>query len=229
MRSLLFPVALAFIFLPLSARADSLDVAGFSPDGAYVAIVEHGIGEGSGQPWARLGIVEVAKSAQVAHAEVNLDAGTEEDAVAQVKKKAEPAQAKLHIDKWLPAKLIRHDEKGQMSDHEDAPIGTLEIKSRKATAKERARACDQPFSPLLLKVTVFFLDDEKPATLFAERKVPQGRACSTGCALDQIYAFKKSAVVTVKCGAPGFEGPASKLWPVAGKLPYGLDEDLPAQ
>ena len=222
-------IAAALFSLPLAARASALEVVGFSPDGAYLAIIEHGVGEGSGLPWARLSILEVAKNAQVSRTEVNLDSGGEDDAVAQVKQRAEAAREKLQIAKWVPAKLIRHDQTGQMRDHEDAPIGTLEIKARKATSKQLpsgTAACDAPFSPLLLKATVFFVDDEKPAVLASERKVPHERACSTGCALDQIYAHARSALVVIKCAVPGFEGPASKPWPITGKLPHALDEDL---
>jgi len=225
-------LAAALFCLPFAARAKTLEVVGFSPDGAYLAIVEHGVGEGSGLPYANLSILEVAKSAQVSRTEVNLDQGTEADAVAQAKSKAEPVREKLHIAKWLPARVIAHDDRGQLSDREGAPLGVIEIKTRPATAKQRAKgaaACDAPFAPLLLNVKLFLLDDDQPKVLANESKVPRARACTKGCALDQVYAFEKSALFVLKCASPGFEGESVSLWPITSKFEYGLDEEIPAQ
>ena len=232
------PVFVALTLLTAAAaRADapalfSLEVIGFSPDGRYVAWVEHGVGEGSGYPFATLRIVEVAKNAPaLPPTDITLDSGEDTDTEAAATQKARDAATaaltKLHVEKWAPPREIKHDERGEMQDHEGAPIGSLSIKSRKAKAKDRA--CQEPFRPLLLQATVSFLDDDQPARLAEERKVPKDRPCTTGCALDKIYASGKSALVTVKCGIPGFEGPASRLVAITGTLPYGLDEELPPE
>ena len=208
--------------------AAPIEVVGFSPDDRYAAWIEHGVGAGSGFPFATLHVTDIAKSAEALPPRtVTLDGGretdTEEAAVERARALADDAREKLEIKEWAHARNIQHDN-GEMSDHEGAPIGTMEVKARKAAGR-----CQEPFAPLLLKITVHFLDDDKPARLVEDKRVPKDRPCLTGCALDRIYAHGKAALVFVKCGAPGFEGPASKLVALTGTLPYGLDEELPAE
>lgn len=217
----------ALVALPTRAEVEAL---GFSADGKYAVLLEHGVADGSGFPWARVTTFEAAKNAVVGKPiEVVLQAGgaTEAQAVEQAKRAFEAARVKLNMAALRPGKEIRHDEKGELHDREGAPIGTLKITARRATAKEGAKTCYQPFSPLLLSLTLYWMDDDKPAKLLAERRVPKDRACLTGCDLGKTFADGTTAIFVLQCGAQGFEGTNSRAVPVAAHLLYGLDEDLP--
>jgi hypothetical protein len=89
--------------------------------------------------------------------------------------------------------------------------------------------CDEPFRPLLLKLTVLWLDDDRPAKVAEEKKTPKERPCATECALGDIYAHGKAVLAFAKCTVQGYEGPTTKYTPYTAKLTYGLDEPLPAQ
>lgn len=215
--------------LLLAVGPSPVEFIGFSAGDKYAAWIDHGTADGSGFPWASLHVQDVAKNAPaLSVVTITLEAGAEGDseeaAVAKVRASLQEVQEKLGVAEWLPAREIAHDEKGELTDHEGAPIGTLELKSRKA-----AKGCGSPFKPLLLKAVISFLDDDKPATLADEKKPPRERPCSTGCALDRVFAHGKAALLFIKCGVPGFEGPASKLSTLSGVLPYGLDEPLPEE
>lgn len=202
----------------------ALEVIGFSPDDKYVAYLEHGIGAGSGNAYANVYILDVRKSAPAqGPVEIRLESDDESAAVSQARAAAERAREKLHVAAWNPAREIPLDEHGAMAERDGAPIGTLEIKSRSAGPSQRAK-CEEPFVPLLLKLTVFFVDDDHPARLAEEKKPPSDRPCASGCALDKVFAHGKAALVLVKCSVQGFEGPATKYSLYTGLLPYGLDE-----
>ena len=215
------------VALPTRAEVEAL---GFSTDGKHAVLLEHGVADGSGFPWARVTIFEAAKNAVVGKPiEVSLetDGATEAQAVEQAKKAFEASRVRLSIAALRPGKEIRHDEKGELHDREGAPIGTLKITSRKAKAREMAKQCYQPFSPLLLTLTLYWMDDDNPAKLLSEKKVPKDRACLTGCDLGKVFADGTTAIFVLQCGAQGFEGTNSRSVPVAAHLRYGLDEDLP--
>jgi predicted secreted protein len=213
----------------LPSRA-GVEVLGFSTDGRHVVILEHGVADGSGFPWAKATILDVARNAPAAKPiEVTLQdaAATEAAAVEQVKKGLAAAGEPLKLAPLKAPREIGHDEKGNLHDREGAPIGTVKIEARKAGAKEASKACEDPFSPLLLKVQLFWMDDDTPAKLLVDKKVPKDRACLTGCELGQVFADGRTGLFILQCGAPGFEGPATRSVPVVAKLAYGLDEDLP--
>lgn len=209
-----------------------MEVLGWSADGAYVALLEHGVGQGSGFPWARVTILDVAKHRPVsAPTKVDLEAAgaSEADAVVQAKKKAESERARLKISAWVPGKKIAHDEKGELRERGGGPIGTLELTAAKATKKQQVRECDEPFSAQRLKLVIHWLDDDAPFTVVDEKTVPKERACTTECAFGPVFAQAKSAVFVLECGIQGFEGKATLSYPVAAKLPYGLDEEIPIE
>ncbi len=211
------------------ARAE-LEVLGFSADGKHAVLLEHGVAEGSGYPWARATVLEVAKNTVVGKpVEVTLESGdaTEQEAVAKAKKAFEETRGKLGVAALKAAKLIAHDEKGNLKDREGAPIGTLKLTSRKAKGKEAARPCDEPFAAYLVTLRMFWMDDDTPAKLLADKKVPKERACTQGCKLGRVFADGRSAVFELECAVQGYEGPATKSVAVSARLAYGLDEDLP--
>src|SRR5262249_35590936 len=172
------------IALLLAANALPIEVVGFSPDDKYVAWIEHGVAEGSGFPWARLHLTEVARSADAsAPVEIKLDSGkdtdTEDAAVKQARAAAEGERARLRVASWAAPRVIQHDEKGELSDHTGAPIGTLQIEERVAKGKS---TCEEPFRPVLLRLAMFFLGDDRPARLAEDKKPPKDRPCATSCA-----------------------------------------------
>jgi hypothetical protein len=206
-----------------------IEVVGFSPDDRYVAWIEHGVGEGSGHPWARLHVTDVSGNSEaVAPVEIVLDSGndtdTEEGAVRMARAGAHAAFSKLRVSFWVAPRVIQHDEKGALTDHRGAPIGTLQIEKR-VSKKEKAR-CDEPFRPLLLRLVMLFLDDDRPARLAEDSMLPQDRRCASSCELAALFAHGKAALAFTKCGVQGFEGPAAKYTAYAGRLPYGLDEPI---
>ena len=216
------------LLLAASAAAP-LEVVGFSPDDKYVAFVEHGVGEGSGFPWARLRVLDIARSADaLPPVEVTLDSGkpadTEDAAVRKARASADAARAKLGVASWAAPRAIAHEANGEMSDHGGAPIGTLELKQRTGKGK-----CEEPFRPLLLKLTVIWLDDDHPSKVADEKKPPKDRQCATECGVGDIYAHGKAALFFARCNVQGFEGPATKYSPYTAMLTYGLDEPVPAQ
>jgi hypothetical protein len=210
-----------------------IEVMGFSPDDRYVAWIEHGVSEGSGCPWARLHVTEVSRSGEaIPPVKITLDSGrdtdTEEAAVRKARAAGDTARGKLRVASWVAPRIIQHDEKGELSDHRGAPIGTVQIEERVASGKDKAK-CDEPFRPLLLRLVVLFLDDDHPARLAEDRKLPTDRPCASTCELAGVFAHGKSALAFTRCGVQGFEGPGTKYTAYAGTLPYGLDEPLRAQ
>ena len=219
MRPLFFVVLLA----SAAASAQTLEVLGWSEDGGYVALIEHGVGDGSGFPWGTLTILETAKNKPAASARVDLrnDGASEADAVTQLKKKAEAERKRLKISRWVPGKTIAHDEKGALREPEGNPIGTLELKPTRATRKQQARECAEPFGAFLMKVELSLLDAEKPLVVLDEKRVPKERACVTTCQLGPVYAQAKGALFVLQCAIQGFEGPGKLYYPVAARLPVG--------
>ena len=210
-----------------------IEVVGFSPDDRYVAWIEHGVSEGSGYPWARLNVTEVSRSGEaIPPVKITLDSGrdtdTEEAAMRKARAATDAARGKLRVASWSAPRIIQHDEKGELSDHRGAPIGTVQIEERVASGKDKSK-CDEPFRPLLLRLVVLFLDDDHPARLAEDKKLPTDRPCASACELAGVFAHGKSALAFTKCGVQGFEGPGTKYTAYAGTLPYGLDEPLPAQ
>jgi len=218
------------IALLVAANALPIEVVGFSPDDRYVAWIEHGVGEGSGYPWARLRVTEVSRSADaVPPVEVKLDSGKETDseevAVRKARAAADSALGRLRVSSWVPPRVIQQ-EKGELRDHRGAPIGTLQIEER-ATRGDPKSKCEAPFRPILLRLDLFFLDDDKPARLAEDKRLPKDRPCASACEVAGVYAHGKAALAFTRCGVQGFEGPSAKYTAYAGTLPYGLDEPLP--
>jgi predicted secreted protein len=219
----------------LSARADDgYQLLGFSPDGAFVAVMAHGTGEGSGNPWAKITVVDIKKKAPVgAPISVELDLGTDPSAtetmaVAQAEKRLEATREKLRVSSWVAPRQIKLSAKGEMTGRDDGPLGSIEVKTRNAKAKDQSAPCDAPFRAGLLRVSLFLLDDDKPVVLLDEKELSPGRSCSNRCGVEAVYASGKSMLATVGCDVPGFEGSKRMRFPVSAVLEYGLDPDIPA-
>jgi hypothetical protein len=193
----------------LLALLAAVQVLGFSAGDKSAAYLETGESEGSGELFAKLHVVDVAKGTD----KVTSFDGPDSEAKA----------LKAAGTGWVKAKTVEHDERGELSDHTGAPIGTLVLTTRKSGKS----SCDEPFGPLLIKLVMNFMDDDKPLVLAAEKSAPKSRQCASSCSLDKVFAHGKAALVLVKCVVPGFEGKGESLTPFAKSLTYGLDEDLP--
>src|SRR6267154_981317 len=119
------------IALLLAANALPIEVVGFSPDDRYVAWIEHGVGEGSGYPWARLHVTEVSRSADaVPPVDITLDSGketdSEDEAVRGARAAADSAGGTPRVSSGGAAPVIRTDGTGDLRNPGGAPVGTLQ-------------------------------------------------------------------------------------------------------
>ena len=96
--------------------------------------------------------------------------GDEAKALEKARRLADEARAKLKVAAWTPATAVTVGDKGELRAKDGSPIGNLEVKTRKGKAP-KGGACDEPFAPLLLRLTMYFLDDEKPYVVFEEKKL----------------------------------------------------------
>jgi predicted secreted protein len=215
------------MILALLFAAAPVEVVGFSPDDKYVAWIEHGTAEGSGHPWARLHVTEVARSADaIAPVEVTLDSGkatdTEEAVVQKARAAADAARGKLRVASWTAGRAIEHDAQGELSDRDGAPLGTVQIEQR--PAKGKSAACDEPFRPVLLRLMISLMGDDRTRRLGEDKSVPKDRPCAATCELDGVFAHGKAVLAFSKCAVRGFEGASSKYNAYTGNLPHGLAE-----
>ncbi len=223
---------LVLLFLTGASPSDGVEVLGWSPDGSRVVMLEHGIYDGKGTPWARVTFFDTAKRAVVGKPlEVELEGdASEADAVAEATKRAEAQRVRLKLPKLVPGKRIKTDEKGELTGADGGPIGNLEIKVTRANKKQRARECAEPFQAELLSVKLFLMGGDEPLSVLTEKKTPAARACSSGCTAGATFSQGKGALFVLRCSVQGFEGAATQpfLVPV-GKLEFPLEADLPPQ
>jgi predicted secreted protein len=209
-----------------AAPAAPIEFIGFSPDARYAAYVDHGVADGSGFPYASLQIVDVARNRPAAPpVKVSLQGGaasdTEEAAVKQAKAGAAPVMKRLKIASWVPGKELKVTGK-ELENNGGEPLGSVEVKSKRARG-----VCEEPFLPLLLSLEFNLIDDET-RKVSQERVLPPHR-CLSECAASRVFSYRKGFLVLARCSSRGFEGPAATFVPLAGVLPQGIDEDLPAQ
>jgi hypothetical protein len=216
------------MLLALLFAAAPVEIVGFSPDDRYVAWIEHGTAEGSGHPWARLHVTEVARSADaLVPVEVTLDSGkaadSEDVAVRQARSAADAVRGKLRVVSWTAAQAVPHDADGELSGRDGAPLGTVQIEHR--PAKGKAAACEEPFRPVLLRILVSLTGDDRPRRLGEDKTVPKDRPCASTCELGGVFAHGKAVLTFTKCAVKGFEGAASKYSVYTATLPHGLVGD----
>jgi len=216
------------MLLALLLAAAPVEVVGFSPDDRYVAWIEHGVAEGSGYPWARLHVVDVARSGDVMPpVEVKLESGSATDseraAVNQARAAADSVRAKLKVTSWEPAKAVEHDAGGELSEASGAPLGTVQVEQK--SVKGKAPVCEEPFKPALLRLTISLMGDDRTRRLGEDKSVPKDRPCVATCELDGVFAHGKAVLAFTKCGVKGFEGASAKYTAYTATLPHGLFGD----
>lgn len=224
-------LALLLAAAPPALSPDGVELFGWTPDGAKVAAIEHGVYDGKGTPWARVTFFDTARRAVLGKpifVELAGDA-TEAAAVADATKRAEMEWARLKLPKRVPGKVIKSD-KGAMNDASGAPIGDLKVTAKKAGKKQAVRECGEPFQAELLTVQLFLMGGDKPLNVLTEKKVPAARACSSGCTPGATYGQGTGALFVLGCRVQGFEGGATQPFLVPmGKLEFPLEADLPPE
>jgi hypothetical protein len=207
-----------------AAPTHPVDVVGFSPDNKYVAWIEHGVGETSGYPWARLHVTDVAQNAEaVPTAQISFDTGdpqdTEQKAVKKARAAAESTRRRLNVSSWVAPRRIRHDDQGELLDAKGKPFGAVDVKVNPGPA-----TCEAPYRSLLLEVLVRRNDDAKPARLAGDSAPPRERPCMVACALADVYAHGKATVVFAACGVDAYQSrPVTRYSAYAGVLPFSLE------
>ena len=216
------------IALVLAAAAThppvAVDVVGFSPDNKYVAWIEHGVGEGTGFPWARMHVTDVAKSGDaVPTVQIVFDTGgedeTEERAAKQARAAAETSRKKLNISSWARPRKLRHDKKGELLGAKGKPFADVDIKTNPGQA-----TCEEPYRPLMVEVLVQRKADKEPVRLAADPAPPRDRPCLIACGLGDVYTHGTATLVFAGCGVDGFQGfPVTRYSAYTGVLPFSLD------
>ena len=207
---------------------DGVEIFGWTPDGAKVVAIEHGMYDGKGSFWARATFFDTARAAVMGKPlEVELESDSSEAAAVEaMKKRAETERVRLKLPALVPGKVIKTSEKGELTAADGSPTGNLEIKTKKAG---RPGDCE-PLTPELLTVKLYLMGGDTPISVLNEKKVPASRKCSMGCAASSTYGQGRGALFVLKCQVRGFEGPATAPFLVPlGKLEFPLEADLPPQ
>lgn len=215
---------------PQTFSADGVEVAGFTPDGSAVVVVEHGVEEGRGYPWANVTFFDTAKGQPLAKP-LNVVLETTEkgeaEAVAEAWQRIDGERARLKLAPLVRGKSFKTTEAGAISGSDGGPLGNLEIKSKNAGKKESVRACEEPWKAQLYTVKLFLMGGDAPIPVVAEKKVPAQRACSESCTASASYGQGKGAFFVVRCRKQDFEGFGFQnlLLPI-GNLEFPLEADL---
>jgi hypothetical protein len=91
-------------------------------------------------------------------------------------------------------------------------------------AKGKSAACDEPFQPVLLRLMISLMGDDRTRRLGEDKSVPKDRPCAATCELGGVFAHGKAVLAFSKCAVRGFEGASSKYNAYTGSLPHGLAE-----
>lgn len=225
-------VAAALALLSAGRPAAALvQVLGFSADGKRVVLLDSGAPEGGGTPWAQATVLDVASSRMVGEPiwvalEDDLRP-SEEAAVAQVKTKLAAMDTALAASALRPGRKIDSDEQGRLRRKNGEPIGSVQIASRVATAKEGGRtACEKGFRPLLLSALLQRPGEPAPTRVAAEWRVRKDQPCAAACQLGSVHAFGRSTVFMVECSAPGDEESVPRFGvPLTALLTRALDTE----
>jgi predicted secreted protein len=204
--------------------AASMDLIGFSKDGAYVAFEEFGIGDGSGLPYTTTNIVNVNRNALVAVIETRPEA--EGATLSQAR-----ANAKPRVDAALRRYGILNGNQGRftaatvpLNDPLMSPTSLLETEfialARTYTVSLATKPapdkpeCQSPPQFLVLKLTV----NGGVRDLQRDSRLPTARGCAYDYAVRSLHVYGRSLAVFVSYRRPGFEGPDLRWIVVTGSL-----------
>jgi predicted secreted protein len=209
--------------------ASEFEPLGFSRNGEYNAFAEKGVGDGSGFPYAKVAVVEVARNVLVAHRAVVLEyeRATEEQALAKALREAdlepvrhqtgrEPGQRSLGAPADRPRQvytnnLFSFDYRAEGGAVPIAPRYEVLVESKDGRDTTDGQHCSDWIgtAPKLLKLSIA---DRKATDGFItvlqeDKELPRSRSCVSGYVLRRVTAFAGGIVVVLSYSGPGFEGP----------------------
>jgi predicted secreted protein len=217
----LLPLLLLSSAPALAHDQSKLEVLGFSPDGKLAAIVESALLDGSGLPWARAAVLDVARNAFVGKPfEVGPDAQHPqlEGILEEARRAVDPVARKLGFAAWEPGQAAAVDAGGQLL-LEGKPLGKLELKQRPWTGKAPktcANAMGGSSSPVVATLTL--VQGKRRQVLNADKAPPASRLCPLGYALGGAWVKGKALVVDLRYTRPGFEGQDTRSIPVSARV-----------
>lgn len=229
--------ALTFLFATAAFAGDASTYRklGFSADGRYFAFADTGIGDGSGFPYAKVSVVEVATNKLLRSKLVHLEpkegedeaTGTEEQALHQAIKQIRLGDFRIQRGKILGEDLLVRlpTDASQVTDTVFAtaywaeggasaftPKYELKITTTPAKDESEEQWCTALTGngPELLKLTLEGKAGDAAGffrVLQDDKFLPKSRSCPTGYAVRQVTRFGESFVATLSYASPGFEGP----------------------
>jgi predicted secreted protein len=215
-------IVMGLVLAGATARAgdtSKLEVVGFSPDGKLAAIVESTELDGSGLPWARAAVIDVAKNdfvGKVAVIAPQGDGSSLAKVVADARAAIAPATRKLGFDAWQPAVAATVSDKGEVSAGKDV-VGTLELVTRGQKGRAPKACSYSGASPSLARLTLIV--GAKRLVLNDDKLVPTSRGCPMTYSIGGVWMAGSALLVDLRYTRPGFEGPDTRSIPVTARLP----------
>lgn len=197
---------------------------GFSANGKFYGFLQYGIADGSGNAFATVTVVEVAKNklVRLASEEIESEVTLKDDAaVAQALAKAklkdfglatgkvegETLLARLKTDHSQASNTVFSTQTLWAEGGASATIPKYELKIQ--TQKLSASQCYDMVEPELMKLTLSGLHGTLVGTkvLQMDQKLPKARQCAFAYKVSRVLRHGKSLVVILDFQSLGFEGP----------------------
>ncbi|MBW2256923.1 MAG: DUF2259 domain-containing protein [Deltaproteobacteria bacterium] len=229
-------LAIFLALLPLAAPAEALggdsatlEFTGFSKDGRYIAFAEHGIGDGSGLPWAKITFVDVVENDWVGaphqeHVE-EMDTDNPRSPLRAARWACRDRYERLAIRAGNQGTKLEMTEQRDLATDSESPVQST--RSFEVDGHRYTLILDQiplegggwHLPPRKLKLT---LADEGRATqkvLQEDRKLPESRSGAYGYRIHEAYLYDdRFLAVFLSVGLPGFEGPDTRYMAITGTL-----------
>lgn len=206
---------------------------GFSPDARYFAFAETGVRDGSGFPYADVGVIEVATNRFVARKAVSLedDAATPEQALQEALRAVNVARFAITPGEnpgrevWVrsPADLNRPVPTVFTLDV-PPPGGTdrheLLLQQKPAPTSTPTAACVQGEAPSMFRLTIRSTGGTVRTTqvLQDDTALPRSRGCAHHYEVRRVTVFRDALAVVLAYSRDGFEGPDWRHLVVTGRL-----------
>lgn len=212
----------------------SLDVLGFSPDGATFAFEEYGIEDGSGFPYAGIYVVDTGDDSWVAGTPVRVRTEDESASLAEVRRqardRAEPVLEARHVGS--PGNLVASNPPTEISadPHHVAflarivtPMGGSRYDLALTEITLPAASCPdvgKPFRGFRLTLST----GGRTHTLAEDQAIPSSRHCPLGYAISDVLTYYPDGgapvlAVILSMYTVGFEGNDRRFLAVTAPLP----------
>lgn len=216
---------------------------GFSESGQYYAFAQTGIQDGSGFPYAEVGVVEVARNDLVASKSVVIQSETG----ASPERALKQALGEINLKRFG---IVKEQEEGeQLLSREPGDAGAkaparftfMSMGHGPAVEQEpeyeivvettkTAPSADDPFCAdmggaqrLKLSLVGRERSDGAVRVLQDDRRLPKRRACPLGYQVRGVIEYGEGLVVVLAYTRPGFEGPDTRYMVVTGLVPAAND------